>query len=298
MKAMSGQWRGDQGEIYTLLFPHANRWTCICCDSAGVAMVDLLFDEEFGFVWWGKDKAYFVMGAEIVVSNHWARWYAAEDTWARKPRFAWTRLDPSQPKSLSVTSQASPGLPMGQGLPMNQVSHFNAFSMPMAESLALQCAEQAALHAGPSDAAVAEAAARANGEITQQLVEQGGHGKIWLPQWNQEYRDLLGPLFDFLAAQPDRFAVRAPKDSRRFTVAVADPVAHGELGATRKCLARLAVQEVMKQVTAKGDFGVVSMPDWKETYATHLGTLRSFLEGRPEFVVARKRGSKFALALA
>jgi len=303
MKAMSGQWRGDQGEIYTLLFPHANRWTCICCDSAGVAMVDLLFDEEFGFVWWGKDKAYFVMGAEIVVSNHWARWYAAEDTWARKPRFAWTRLDPSQPKSLSVTSQASPGLPMGQGLPMNQVSRFNLneFSMPTAETLALQngeVLEQVCPHAGPSDAAVAEAATRATAEIMQQLVEQGGHGKIWFPQWNQKYRDLLGSLFDFLAAQPDKFTIRAQKDSRRFTVTVADPVAQTVLSATRKCLEKLAVRAVMKQVTAKGEFGVVDMPDWKDTYAAHLGTLRSFLEGRPEFVVIPKRGNKFSLALA
>ena len=75
------------------------------------------------------------MGAEIVASNHWARWYAAEDTWAPKPRFAWTRLDPSQPKpQSSLIGQAS------QGLPMDQVSRFNAFSMPTAESLALQCA--------------------------------------------------------------------------------------------------------------------------------------------------------------
>jgi len=186
---------------------------------------------------------------------------------------------------------------------MNQVSRFNLneFSMPTAETLALQngeVLEQVCPHAGPSDAAVAEAATRATAEIMQQLVEQGGHGKIWFPQWNQKYRDLLGSLFDFLAAQPDKFTIRAQKDSRRFTVTVADPVAQTVLSATRKCLEKLAVRAVMKQVTAKGEFGVVDMPDWKDTYAAHLGTLRSFLEGRPEFVVIPKRGNNFSLALA
>jgi hypothetical protein len=54
----------------------------------------------------------------------------------------------------------------------------------------------------------------------------------------------------------------------------------------------------MKQVTERGSLGVVNLPDWKDTFSPLLGSLRPFLEGRPEFVVMPKRGGKFSVALS
>jgi hypothetical protein len=266
MKAMSGTWVGEQGETYTLLFPDINRWNCVCCEAQGLAMADLSFDEELGLVWWGKQKVYFVMAAEVVVNNHCARWYTQTpggDTWTQKPSFVWTRQEPT-------ASSNSP-----------------ASSIDLIDLAQSECLPP------PSIESIAEAASRATHEVMRQLLDQGGQGKIWLPHWNEQYRDLLGPCRDFLAAQPGKFIVNSSKGSRKYTVAVVDQSASLELDVTRKCLAKVAVREVMKQVEG---VGVVSMPDWKDTFSAHLGTLRSFLESRPEFVVIPRRGGKFHVA--
>mmetsp|Transcript_1600 Transcript_1600/g.3161 ORF Transcript_1600/g.3161 Transcript_1600/m.3161 type:complete len:392 (-) Transcript_1600:445-1620(-) len=249
MKAMSGTWLGEQGETYTLLFPETLRWSCVCFDTQGVAMVELSFDKELGLVWWGTGKAFFMKGAQVVVNDHRVEWYAAE-TGTRKPSFVWTREEAKSP-----AREARPARPL--------------------------------------DACVAEAAERATREIISQLLGQGGDGRLSLPHWSKEYRGLLGPLRDFLAAQPGKFIVNSSMGSRKYTVAVVDQSANFELDVTRKCLAKLAVREVMQQVEG---VGVVSMPDWKDTFSAHLGTLRSFLESRPEFVVIPRRGGKFHVA--
>ena len=200
MKAMSGTWLGEQGETYTLLFPETLRWNCVCFDTQGVAMVELSFDKELGLVWWGTGKAFFMKGAQVVVNDRRAEWYAAEKG-TQKPSFVWTREEAKPP-----AHEARP--------------------------------------ARPADACVAEAAERATREIISQLLEQGGDGRLSLPQWNKEYRGLLGPLRDFLAAQPDKFIMTTLKGSRKYTVAVVESSANAELDATRRCLAKLAAREV------------------------------------------------------
>jgi hypothetical protein len=272
MKAISGTWLGEQGVTFALLFPDVIRWSCVCFHAHGdrpgqarpgqakagqAAMIELSFDEELGYVWWGKNKAFFVKGAEVVDNRHWARWYARhapedELTGTQKPSFVWSRQEADSPEHQA------------------------------------------------RQACVAEAAEKVTKEIMRQLIEQGGEGRVVLPNWNEEYRGLLGPLREFLEAQPDRLVVSALTTdcSRKYTVAVVEPSASAELDATRRCLAKFAVREVTKQLTEPGNVGVVSLPDWKETFSPHLGTLRSFLGSRPEFVIIPGRGSKFRVVAA
>lgn len=267
MEAMIGTWLGEQGETFTLLFPETLQWSCVCFDKlTGVTVVQLTFDEELGHLWWGKGMAFFAKGAEVVANGRRAsvRWYAAE-AGTQTPRFVWTRLEEAD-------------TPPPHTPPPRQARNSRL-----------------------GEASVAEAAERVTSEIIAQLLEQGGEGRIRLPHWKEQYHVLLGPLRDFLAARPDKFIVTTLKGSRDYTVAVVEPSATAKLDETRRCLAQIAVREILQQVTENGSVGQVCVTDWKERFSAHLGPLRSFLDGRPEFVVIPKflkRRGKFNVALA
>lgn len=72
-----------------------------------------------------------------------------------------------------------------------------------------------------------------------------------------------------------------------------------QVGSQYQELADAAIAEVERQLRAPGNKGFVWVTCWNEWYLRHLGTLRSFLESRPDrFVVHPGRGRGYTVSLA
>jgi len=107
-------------------------------------------------------------------------------------------------------------------------------------------------------------------EIEEQLDRQAIHSRFQVPQWSERYEPTLGPLRAFLANYPEKFAVR--------------DFADGDISVlrTRDLLAQRAIAEVETQLVGTGHPIRLHMPHWNDTFAATLGTLRGFLESRPD----------------
>lgn len=72
-----------------------------------------------------------------------------------------------------------------------------------------------------------------------------------------------------------------------------------EYGGDAEVFAWWAIEEINRQLGTPGHNGYVWLAHWKETYAPHLGTLRTFLESRPDkFTVIPGNGRSFRVASA
>lgn len=263
MQALSGIWVGQRGETYILDFISSNVWNCVRYDAAGTKEFQISYEEAEGLAWWGSEKGYFLDATQLVSANSQVMWYAAGDKTRRKPRFVWSQQ--------GSASQATPTwIEQAQDVEADQADG----SSPLLAACAIR-------------------------EVTEQLLEQGGHGRVWLPHWNEHYRVHLGPLRDFLDALPDKFTVTAGQGARKYAVAIAGAAANAELSALTQSLTAQAVQAIEEQVMAPDSEGFVVIPDWKQRFSAHLGSIRSFLESQPDkFAIMPRRNGKFTVAMA
>jgi len=162
-------------------------------------------------------------------------------------------------------------------------------------------------------------------EITQMLQQQGGGGKVWVAHWGKRFEESCGPLRDFLDSQSDKFNV-IPGDGRKFEVEL---IQQGKrkrpaskingasmVGPTPKKKAKSngkgdgsspksngnpligeAIRTVKEQLSGGGNR--VWVPGWGQRFQAELGSLRDFLESRPDkFTVIPGDGSRFSVELA
>jgi len=115
------------------------------------------------------------------------------------------------------------------------------------------------------------ASMRAIREVEELLKNADLDGYIEVPRWKERFEKELGSFQDFLAAHPDRFTILHGKGGSDFRVL-----------RTKEYLSNKAVEELDRQVDSSEFDGFVEMPMWEETYAPILGTLREFLESRPD----------------
>lgn len=119
-------------------------------------------------------------------------------------------------------------------------------------------------------------AMRAIREIEDLLKHPECDGRIEVTRWRERFEEELGAFYDFLLTRPDRFVVLPGRGADDFRVV-----------RTRDHLAARALEELDHQVGDASFDGNVRMPHWDEVYSEALGTLKGFLESRPDrFIVS------------
>mmetsp|Transcript_31704 Transcript_31704/g.67414 ORF Transcript_31704/g.67414 Transcript_31704/m.67414 type:complete len:671 (+) Transcript_31704:109-2121(+) len=138
-------------------------------------------------------------------------------------------------------------------------------------------------------------------EIKEQLTLFGNACHIKISQWNQRYRDALGTLRQFLQSRPDLFIV-IPGENGRYTIALAE--SHDETKAWNawnedyESMAAWAIEEIREIISAPGSDGRVWVPNWNQRYAACLGSVRQFIESRPDvFRVILTDGSHYVVEM-
>jgi len=127
-------------------------------------------------------------------------------------------------------------------------------------------------------------------EIEEQLLSPGNDGRVRISLWDQRYGRCLGSLKNFLASCPDKFTV-IPGDGYRFTVT---PVCKATNGSHLGSIVANAIWEIEDQLYAPDSKGYIWINRWNERYLPYLGTLRDFLESRPDkFNVIPGKGKGF-----
>jgi len=123
----------------------------------------------------------------------------------------------------------------------------------------------------------------------------------------------LGSLREFLESRPDKFTVM-PGEGRKYTVALAGkraleaqydgPPAKKTKTETNQAtsgwdpLVGSAIREIKEQLSQPDNDGYVYVNDWGQRFQASLGTLREFLESRPDkFVVTPGAGKRYTVAL-
>lgn len=172
---------------------------------------------------------------------------------------------------------------------------------------------QASQKSGGYDRSVAEAIR----EIRQQLELQGGAGEVWVDNWMARFAS-LGTTRAFLESRPDKFTV-IPGAGRKFTVALNN--AGGKGGAQKRSpassgfptpVAKKAktakasdddlegqlIAEITAQLMKANSAGKVWVNGWNGRYGKTFGTLREFLDSRPDtFDVTEGEGTRFTVSL-
>lgn len=158
--------------------------------------------------------------------------------------------------------------------------------------------------------------ASAISQVQKQLSEQGGQGRVWIPNWKQEYGS-LGSLKAFLESRPDKFKVVPGKlnsfevasvskgKTRAAAVLTSAKVRGGYNAAAKRAdggngydpdVAQV-IREAKEQLREQGGQGKVWFENWKGRFG-HLGSLRVFFESRPDkFTIISGPGSTFQVAL-
>jgi hypothetical protein len=151
-------------------------------------------------------------------------------------------------------------------------------------------------------------------EITQLLQQQGGSGKVWIQNWGRRFEETCGSMRDFLESQPDKFSV-IPGDGRKFEVTLLKgqrkrPAAGSLVQPTPKKKAKSVgkgtghdplIGEAIRTIKEQLSSGTnrVWVPGWGQRFQAQLGSLRDFLESRPDkFTVIPGDGNKFTVEMA
>eukprot|EP00747_Dinoflagellata_sp_TGD_P067445 gnl/TRDRNA2_/TRDRNA2_155274_c1_seq1.p1 gnl/TRDRNA2_/TRDRNA2_155274_c1~~gnl/TRDRNA2_/TRDRNA2_155274_c1_seq1.p1 ORF type:complete len:307 (+),score=57.77 gnl/TRDRNA2_/TRDRNA2_155274_c1_seq1:68-922(+) len=150
-------------------------------------------------------------------------------------------------------------------------------------------------------------------EIKDQLSWPGSDGRVWIEGWGQRYQESLGTLREFLESRPDKFSV-IPGEGKKFTVAIVGGASDAWAGKRKQevpdgppakkaktaphagSLEANAIREINEQLLAAGNQGNVWIAGWGSRYQASLGTLREFLESKPDhFTVIPGEGRKFTV---
>lgn len=159
-------------------------------------------------------------------------------------------------------------------------------------------------------------------EVKEQLQQPGNDGRVWVRDWKSKYEGTLGSLREFLEGRSEFLVV--PGEGRKFTVELKGQQGGGGgwnnssggwgggwgrssgwkkgggqgQGGWDPCVAA-AIREIKDQLTAHGNKGNVWIWKWGERFQEQLGTLREFLESRPDkFTVIPGEGRKFTVEVA
>jgi len=148
-------------------------------------------------------------------------------------------------------------------------------------------------------------------EIKAQLNAQGGVGIVRIENWQERYAAELGPLKQFLLSRPDKFNV-VPEGNGKFYVELVDlggatssrgrgkgnDVGRGQyLVNESRDFVSDAIRIIKQQLKEQGGSGKVRIEDWATTFAPRLGTLREFLESRPDKFTVHRAGRGFVASL-
>ncbi|CAE8593743.1 unnamed protein product [Polarella glacialis] len=271
-KGLEGTWLGEDGETYTT-YLHAGKpmWICIMRDSAGGReSFSLSFDEHENKVWWGSEKTFFLDASELreepahfpvawEPAHFRVAWYSAADQAKRRPQYFWHRAPSQQQKEQQQQQQPQ------QQQQQQQPSKFQGFDT---YALDKQCAIR---------------------DLEEKLTLPSSDGHVHLPQWDKCYLQSLGTLREFLEKCPEKFKVVPGHDKWTYTVALvgAGPSAQQKkvdvcFRGRWKALGDAAIAEITQQLADPGRKGFVWIKQWSQSYQRQLGSLRSFLQSRPD----------------
>lgn len=107
-------------------------------------------------------------------------------------------------------------------------------------------------------------------EIDEQLDHPDFDGQLQIPRWGERYGEELGSLKTFLESWPDRFTVIPGEDCSFSVMKTAD------------AMGKRAIAEIEAQLIDPEHDGFLRIPHWSDQFAPSLGSLRSFLESRPD----------------
>lgn len=107
-------------------------------------------------------------------------------------------------------------------------------------------------------------------EIEELLKNPDNDGFIDVPRWRERFEEELGSFLDFLKQHSDRFVV-LPSQGGKPRVMRTTAHLGGEV-----------VEELKRQLGDGSGDGYVDIPDWEDRYADALGSLRGFVESRPD----------------
>mmetsp|Transcript_34344 Transcript_34344/g.80144 ORF Transcript_34344/g.80144 Transcript_34344/m.80144 type:complete len:437 (-) Transcript_34344:18-1328(-) len=269
---LAGEWLGRQGCKYQVVFGdlHDIRVTRVHQDSPAQPDVPLYLDIRERFMWWGKDRLYFLDLSEVDWMSEPASLVWRDPGCGQRPDMEWQR--PTHERNDSSGSQVrvqrwARRTPLQTGEDVAQ----EPASMPTpADSVPAQSASSPQdVEAKPrqpkaqtSSRAVWKPVVRA--DSTDKALE--GEAKLWKLQQTA------------LAGVPD--------ESRK---AAAD---------RKDELAEEALREIISQLKRPGNGGYVWVDDWNERFNATLGTVRNFIESKPDkFQVTPTTGRGYRVML-
>lgn len=284
-----GEWVSDEGERCRVRFPKEVAGVCLLGSGTSPKAFSLSCDSRSDAIWWGIHKTYWMSISELCDNQDEIVWYRSGAGFRAKAAFVWCR---------QRAARQNGSRSQGQGAELEVRRGTSASHDSIGEEAS----------AGSWPQASKEAAIK---EIEDQLNHPEHDGSVRIPRWNQRFRHSLGTLRQFLESCPERFVV-IPGEGRKYSVAA--PTASSDANGTgslssewniaasghasqHRCEAS-AVQELERQLSQPRSQGFVWVNNWNQRYLRHLGTLRGFLESRPDkFKVIPQSGKSYRVAL-
>lgn len=93
---LAGTWQGDKGEHYEVCESGQGAWVCWRMDQVGSKRFTFWHDEASGVIWWGTNYMCYMDISQFTSCPDQVKWYGAQDTQMRRPRFSWQKVETSQ----------------------------------------------------------------------------------------------------------------------------------------------------------------------------------------------------------
>lgn len=320
LKSLLGEWLGDQGERYNLALSRDEK-SILCSQEDKNEPVTFFFDLRDRLVWWGKDRSYFLDLSEWDAER--LTWHDSGNGTAKRSVMEWRRGPPSE-KIVRVkrwSGAAKPEQEVTKKSGSNKIPQAERYDSAGPEVPKPKAAE---VKVEPKIAEASTQVQKPKELQPTQELEKVEHKNVQPPSQAQKPAEKKEVKAEpkqerkFEAeeeVQPfDKREVQGKADWKGRKVvwrAVSEREAPKPEPEPKKewkewedwkdwkdILAEEAIKEITEQVLTPENKGFIWVDRWQERFSSTFGTVREFLESRPDkFRVTPTTGRGYRVAL-